>query len=219
MARGPRYKVKHRRRREGKTNYYKRREMIKSKRPRLVVRKTNYRIIAHITTASPIGDITHVYASSDELRGFGWKGSLKCTSAAYLTGLLIGYKALLKGFKEAIIDIGLHRPTKGARVFAVLKGALDAGLKIPYGEEILPDEDRIKGVHIAEYAKKLKSENPELFKKRFSKYLENGLDPEKLPEHFEYVKARIEKYFKSMFEKLGIPFPKEIEAEVESSEE
>ncbi|MEM4452579.1 MAG: 50S ribosomal protein L18, partial [Thermosphaera sp.] len=39
MARGARYKVPRRRRREGKTNYYKRYVMILSKRPRFVVRK------------------------------------------------------------------------------------------------------------------------------------------------------------------------------------
>ncbi len=46
MARTSRYKVKFRRRREGKTNYYKRREMIKSGLPRLVVRRTNRYVIA-----------------------------------------------------------------------------------------------------------------------------------------------------------------------------
>ena len=204
MARGPRYKVKFRRRREGKTNYYKRREMIKSGKPRLVVRKTNQRIIAQIVLAKPMGDVTVAYADSKELLGFGWKGGLKNTCAAYLTGLIVGYKALLKGIREAIIDIGLHRPTKGAKVFATLIGAVHAGLKIPYGEEVIPSEDRIRGEHIANYARLLKSKNPELFKKRFSKYLARGFDPEELPKHFEEVKAKIEKYFKTLLEKHGI---------------
>ena len=30
---------------------------------------------------------------------------------------------------------------------------MDAGLDIPYGEEILPSEDRLKGAHIAAYNK------------------------------------------------------------------
>jgi len=190
--------------------------MIKSRKPRLVVRKTNYRIIAHITTATPIGDITHVWASSDKLRGFGWKASLKCTPAAYLTGLLVGLKALLKGIKEAIIDIGLHRPTKGARVFAVLKGALDAGMEIPHGEEIFPDESRIRGEHIANYARLLKQQNMELFKKRFSQYLKVGLDPEALPKHFEEVKERILRYFAGMFKKLGVEPPEILKEYIEA---
>ncbi|MEM0126170.1 MAG: 50S ribosomal protein L18, partial [Thermofilum sp.] len=38
MARGSHYRVALKRRREGKTNYYKRRKLILSKKPRLVVR-------------------------------------------------------------------------------------------------------------------------------------------------------------------------------------
>jgi len=129
MARTGRYKVKFRRRREGKTNYYKRREMIKSGLPRLVIRKTNNYIIAQVVTAKVTGDAVIVSATSKELVRLGWKGGTKNTPAAYLVGLLIGYKALLKGVKRAIPDIGLHRPIKGARVFAVIKGAVDAGLE------------------------------------------------------------------------------------------
>jgi len=49
-------------------------------------------------------------------------------------------------------------PVKGSRVFAALKGAVDAGLKVPHSESILPDESRIKGEHIAAYAKSLDEE-------------------------------------------------------------
>ncbi|MBP1357430.1 MAG: 50S ribosomal protein L18, partial [Sulfolobus sp.] len=52
-------------------------------------------------------------------------------------------------------------------------------------------EDRIKGIHISAYAQKLESENPELFKKIFSKYLERGLNPKDLPSHFEEVLNKI----------------------------
>jgi large subunit ribosomal protein L18 len=33
-------------------------------------------------------------------------------------------------------------------VFAALKGMVDAGLEIPHGDQVLPDEDRINGAHI-----------------------------------------------------------------------
>jgi len=59
------------------------------------------------------------------------------------------------------------------------------------GEGVAPTEDRIRGEHIATYAKLLKEKNPEEFKARFSKYLEKGLDPEELPKHFEEVKNKI----------------------------
>ncbi len=201
MARGPRYKVPRRRRREGKTNYYKRYRMVLSGRPRLVVRKTNKYIWVQVVIAKPEGDVTLVAAHSRELvKRYGWLGSTKNVSAAYLTGLLAGLRALRKGIKNAILDIGLHRPTRGARVFAALKGALDAGMDIPHSEEIFPSEERIKGEHIAAYAKLLESENPELLRKRFSLYFQRGLDPKVLPQHFEEVKNKILEDYRDVVE-------------------
>jgi hypothetical protein len=55
---------------------------------------------------------------------------------------------------------------------------------------MLPDEKRIKGVHVAEYAKLLSS-SPEAYQKRFSARLSKGLKPEELSTHFEQVKAKI----------------------------
>jgi large subunit ribosomal protein L18 len=60
MARSGRYKVPLKRRRMGVTNYRKRRKLIMSKLPRLVVRKTNKHIIAQIVVARPQGDETLV---------------------------------------------------------------------------------------------------------------------------------------------------------------
>ncbi|HIP85898.1 MAG TPA: 50S ribosomal protein L18 [Pyrodictium sp.] len=203
MARGPRYKVPRRRRREGKTNYYKRYRMILSGKPRFVVRKTNKYIWAQVIVANPKGDITVAAAHSRELvKKYGWKAGTKNVSAAYLTGLLAALRALKEGITYAVIDIGLHRPTRGARVFAALKGALDAGLEIPHSPEVLPSEDRICGKHIAEYAKLLESQDPELFKRRFSVYLAKGLHPKDLPKHFEEVKHKILEDYREVLEKV-----------------
>ena len=195
MARGPRYAVKFRRRREGKTDYRRRRKLILSGKPRLVARFSLRNTLAQIVEAKPEGDRVIASACSKELSSkFGWLASGKNTPAAYLVGLLIGFKALLKGVKEAILDIGLKRPTRGAKVFALVKGAIDAGLKVPCGEEVIPGEERIRGEHIANYARELSSD-PELYNRRFSKYLERGLNPEGLPAHFEEVKGRILKEY------------------------
>lgn len=148
MATGPTYKVKFRRRREGLTDYRKRLKLLYAGVPRAVVRKTNTRIIAHIVEYDEVGDRTLVYFSSDQLRKFGWELPHKNVPSAYLTGYALGLKAIKKGISTAVLDIGLHRPTRGARVFAVLKGMLDAGIDIPHSEEIFPDEDRILGRHI-----------------------------------------------------------------------
>ncbi|MEM0350880.1 MAG: 50S ribosomal protein L18 [Archaeoglobaceae archaeon] len=183
MAKGPRYKVPHRRRREGKTNYRKRLKLLLSKKPRLVVRITNQRVIAQIIEYRPEGDRVLAAVDSMKLRDYGWNGDLNNTPACYLTGILIGKKALEIGIKEAILDIGLRTPTKGARVFAVLKGAVEAGLQIPHDDEILPDEYRILGKHIADYYR----EHPE----KFSEYEKRGFSPERLPEHVMEVKTKI----------------------------
>ena len=69
--------------------------------------------------------------------------------AAYLTGLLAGRRAVAKGVTSGILDMGRNIPTKGGRVFAVLKGLVDAGVSIPHDASILPQEDRITGAHIS----------------------------------------------------------------------
>lgn len=153
MATGARYFVPYRRRREGKTDYYQRTKLVVADVPRMVVRKTNRHIIIQLVTAEMDGDRTLVAANSSELSELGYNGSLSSTPAAYLTGLLFAVKAKKAKYTGAVLDIGLNRATPGARVFAALKGAVDGGLDVPHGEEILPDDARIKGSHIAAYNK------------------------------------------------------------------
>jgi len=152
MATGPRYFVPFRRRKEGKTDYYKRAKLVVSDRPRMVVRKTNRQILIQLVSAEMDGDRTLVTASSAELKRYGYSGSTSATPAAYLTGMLFAVKALNADQERAVLDIGLHRATPGNRVFAVLKGAVAAGLDVPHGEQVLPDDDRAKGAHIAAFA-------------------------------------------------------------------
>ena len=192
MARGPRYNVPYRRRREGKTNYRRRYKLLLSGLPRLVARKTLRHIIAQVVEARVEGD--HVLASAHSrqlVRDFGWRGYCANTPAAYLTGLLCGLRAVKAGVEKAILDIGLHRPVRGCRVFAVLKGAVDGGLDVPCDPSIFPDEDRIRGVHIAEHARLLAEKDPLAYERLFSQYLSRGLRPEELPQHFDEVKERI----------------------------
>jgi large subunit ribosomal protein L18 len=64
LATGPRYKVPFRRRREGKTNYHVRYKLILSKRPRVVVRKTNSGTTLQLVTAEQTGDKTLLTVTS-----------------------------------------------------------------------------------------------------------------------------------------------------------
>ncbi len=192
MAKGPTYRVSFRRRREGKTDYRARRALIRSGLPRLVIRKTLNNTIVQVVEARIEGDRVVASASSSELRKlFGWKGDCGNLPASYLTGLLCGKRASSKGVTHLILDIGLHSPSKGARIFAALKGVLDAGIQVPHSEGVLPDEGRVRGDHIAGYAKVLSSD-PERYNSLFSKYLSRGLRPEDIVNEFTRVKQKIE---------------------------
>lgn len=189
MARGSRYKLAFRRRREGKTDYRARLKLISLEKSRLVVRLTNNHTIVQIIDVAQDGDETLVSAHSKELQKMGWLGSGKNTSAAYLTGFLCAKKALEAGIDEAVLDIGLKSSIKGAKIYAALKGAVDAGLYVPHNDSILPADERIRGEHVAAYAESLSDEE---LKERFSQYIANGLSPKDLPDHFEAIKQKIE---------------------------
>lgn len=191
MAKNARYCAPYRRRREGRTDYRARRALVVSGIPRLVARSSLKNVIAEIVLAKPQGDRVLVSAHSKELsKRFGWKASGRNLPAAYLTGLLCGLKAKTENIGETNLDIGLYTPSKGAIVFSVLKGVLDAGVLIAHSEDKLPSKERIEGNHIAAYAKSISS-NPEEYQKKFSKYLTRKLSPEDLPKHFAEVKASV----------------------------
>jgi len=195
---GPRYRMPFKRRVKRKTNYRQRLRLLTSKKHRLVVRKSSKHVSAQIIDFNRQGDQILANATSQELKKFGYKGPTNNLVCAYFVGLLVGKKALKKNIKSAILDIGLVEKSKGSKLFAVLKGALDAGLTIPHSAEILPSEDRIKGKHIIDYAKKLKKEDLKRYKKQFSTY-----DPEKLSEVCEKVKSKIMKGSTHAKEKSG----------------
>ena len=189
MAKGSRYRVQLRRRREGKTDYQARKAFVVSRKPRLVARSSLKNTIAQIVVAKPYGDVVLASAHSKELvKKFGWKAATGNVTAAYLTGLLCGLEAKANGVAEAILDIGLVSPTKGSKVFATLSGVVDAGVVVPHDEAKLVAE-RTEGEHIVEYAKSLGS--PEEYAPKFSVSIAKDLSPEKLGEHFEKVKADI----------------------------
>jgi large subunit ribosomal protein L18 len=98
-----------------------------------------------------MGDKTLLTVNSRELKDFGYSLSTGNLPAAYLTGLLFGKKMLALGVEGGIADIGLHASTKGARIYAAIKGVVDAGADVPHSPEIFPDDERIRGEHIKEY--------------------------------------------------------------------
>jgi|SRR3989344_2260491 len=137
-------RTSYRRKMEGKTDYKKRLLLLKSRKPRLVIRKSLRNIQLQMISYGKDGDKVIVSSHSNQLKKFGWKYHNGNLSAAYLTGLIFGLKAKSKNIKEAVLDIGLYRSIKGSVLFAALKGAIESGLAIPHSKEILPDEKRIE---------------------------------------------------------------------------
>ncbi len=173
------YELPFRRRLENKTDYRKRLALLKSGKPRLVVRKSLSHIRAQIIDFTPKGDKVLASASSEELKKFGWSNTTGNVPTAYLVGLMVGKRALEHKVNEVIFDVGLYSNTKASRINSVLKGAIDAGLIIPHSEEILPSDDRIRGKHIMEYAK--------IFGGKQHLFTKNN--PEKLEEIFVKIKS------------------------------
>ena len=143
--------VLYRRKREGKTNYAKRLKLLISGKPRLVGRVTNTRVIGQVVEFTGTGDKILAGADSYSLKKLGWKTGLKNVPASYLTGLLLGKKAVKNGCTEAIFDTGFRASFGQGRISAFLKGVVDAGLQVPFGsEEIFPSQERLNGQHLKE---------------------------------------------------------------------
>ncbi|KAH0788007.1 putative 60S ribosomal protein L5 [Histomonas meleagridis] len=210
-----RYQTPFRRRRECKTDYVQRSSLIQqdktkygAKKYRLVARITNTKVIAQIVYAELDHDVTMAQAQSTELVKYGIKLGLANYPAAYCTGLLVARRLLKKLgldeiFKTAVnpeeededarrpfkvlLDVGLRRTTTGARVFGVMKGAVDGGLFVPHSDTRIAGGEKEKkqryfilGGHIVDYMKKLKSENEDAYKRQFSRYIKEGIAPENL---------------------------------------
>ncbi len=151
--------VPYRRKREQRTNYRKRIRLLLSGKPRLVVRITNQKIIAQLIEFAPHGDKVVAGLDSFCLRQMGWpasSASCKSIPAAYATGILTGKEAVRKGYQEAILDTGFKSAVRQGRIAAFLKGAVDAGMKIPVTSdtgEIFPSPERLNGQHLKKAVK------------------------------------------------------------------
>merc|ERR1711934_1164624 len=198
-----RLQVKYKRRREGKTDYYARKRLVRQDKNkfatpkyRFVVRFTNKDIICQVVSAKIKGDITHCAAYAHELPKYGLKVGLTNYSAAYCVGLLCARRLLKKynldgnfeGNTEVTADYESSfwhgNDEDGPNAFHAL---LDVGLEIPHSEKKFygydADEkeydaeahkERILGGHVSSYMEALNEEEPEEYEKKFSKYVEHG---------------------------------------------
>lgn len=172
-------------RRKSKTDYRKRVRLLESGKPRLVIRKQSKTIIVQLVSYYPTGDQVNVCVTSKHLEKEGWKYGKKNTPACYLLGLMVGKKAVKSNIKNVVLDTGLVKPSKGSRLYAVMKGVLDAGIQVPHSAEILPTEDRITGDHITKFFGMNSN------KTQFSEYKKNNKDINNFKNDFDVLKSKI----------------------------
>jgi len=117
------FQTKRRRRREGKTDYQHRRNLLRQDctqhtnvKSRLVVRATNTKVICSIVKAFIDGDRVVAQADSSELKNFGVDFGLTNHFAAYATGFLCARRALnsngLDKFYEPNTEVGEYKLTE-----------------------------------------------------------------------------------------------------------
>jgi large subunit ribosomal protein L5e len=200
-------------------------------RYRLVVRISNKDVTAQIVYALISGDRVLSSAYAHELKRFGLKVGFTNYAAAYCTGLLLGRRVLTqlgldKKYKgaadvtgedfqvkhnadgprpfRAVLDVGLARTTTGARVFAVMKGAVDGGIDVPHKETRFAGYNRetkkldaaafrkyLFAGHVADYMRKLQKDNAERYNKQFSRFIKNGIKPEEIEGMYKKIHAAI----------------------------
>ena len=68
-------------------------------------------------------------------------------------------------------------------MFAVIKGAIEAGLKINCPKEVLPSDERVSGKHVEDYAK--------LKEDAFSNYIKKGIKVNEITKTIQTVKNKI----------------------------
>ncbi|MEM4330961.1 MAG: 50S ribosomal protein L18 [Candidatus Pacearchaeota archaeon] len=148
--------IKKRRRRQRKTDYKHRLNLLKGGNVRVVIRKTNkYLIIQEIESKEAQDRVITSVSSKDLLKeGLNKKfsGSLKSIPACYLTGLLMAKK--MKNKEINVVDLGMYRNHYGGRLYSAIKGLLDGGIKIKVDPKVFPKEERLEGKHLKEEVRK-----------------------------------------------------------------
>jgi len=105
---------------------------------------------------------------------------------------------------RAYLDVGIKRTTRGAKVFAAMKGASDGGMDIPHNHKRFPGydpdtkaydpedlKDHIFGGHVGQFMEMMAEDDEENFKKVFKNYLDQDLGAEDLEGLYEGVHTAI----------------------------
>jgi len=108
-----------------------------------------------------------------------------------------------------ILDVGRQSTVVGHRMWGCLKGAVDGGLYIPHNNRKFPGykapeekggeaeydadvhRERIFGLHVKEYMEMMEEEDPTKYEAHFAKYIENGIDAEKIEDMYSDAHEKI----------------------------
>ena len=182
MAKNTVYTVKYRRKREVRTNYKKRLALLKSRMPRLIIRKSNNALTLQVAEYHPDGDKILFSFVSTNLEKFNWKFSKKSLPASYLSGLALGKMIKQHKIENLVVDLGLQVPHQKSKLYAAIKGIIDAGVNLNVDEKVFPSEERLNGTHIV---------NNNVTS--FTGYEKKKLNKNQMPEIFNEVKNTIMK--------------------------
>ena len=139
-------RIPYKRKREGKTNYPKRLQMLVSRKHRLVIRKTLAGMIVQVVSYEPNGDKILVSAYARDLKKHGVPKINSNITIAYLTGFLCGVRAKQNKITSGIVDLGLQKAHPKGKLFAAVRGLRDAGIDVAADEKMFPDDSRIGDV-------------------------------------------------------------------------
>merc|ERR1712226_1839622 len=178
---------------------------------RVVARVTNKDVLAQLVYSTITGDKVVVAAYAHELPGYGLPVGLTNYAACYCVGLLLARRALRhykldeiyegqaeidgaeyevepvpgqRGPFRCYLDTGLARTSKGARIFGVLKGAVDGGMSIPHKSKRFPGFTPADGEEAEDY-------DDEAYKRQFSRFIKNGVTPDGMEALYTKVHANI----------------------------
>ena len=108
---------------------------------------------------------------------------------------------------KALLDVGLAATSTGAKVFGAMKGATDGGLHIPHSGKRFPGSKRIEGAewegdadfhrnyifgqHVADHMRQLEENDNDLYKRKFSTYIKEGISADDLEDMYTNAHAAI----------------------------
>jgi len=110
---------------------------------------------------------------------------------------------------KVILDVGLQTTCVGHRMWGALKGAVDGGLHIPHNNKLFPGykppadkggeseydaeahKEKIFGTNIKDYMEMMQEEDPTKYEAHFSKFIENGIDADKMEDMYSEAHDKI----------------------------